>query len=338
MTTDYNPYLASSSDESRPIVAPPVLLAAPSSAAMTSLKVPGYVVDDLLGVGGFGEVWRARSRATGELVAIKCVPATDGDQLQRALQEASLLAALRHPHLIALHEVVQVPGAVALVLGLAERGSLQQLLEVRERLTAGETITAVAPVAAAVAHAHRSGVVHGDITPANVLFSERGDALLADLGMARIAQAPSRRARVVSGFAATQYLPTTTDDVHALGVLAYRCLTGTEPGNAEQQRHALTGIRAVSGLSTDLADAVLRALSSEPVMRGTAADFALAVRASGTPLAIDFGAGGGRPVGPARPAPTRLVSVPPRPELANRKRPELAKRTLLSRVRGALLG
>jgi serine/threonine protein kinase len=327
MNTDHNPYLAAASSPT--FHAAPVLVA-PTPLAGVRPKVPGYELEELLGVGGFGEVWRGRRRATSEQVAIKCIPVADSVELERAQHEASVLAALRHPHLVALHEAVTLPAAMALVMDLAERGSLAQLLHARERLTAGETITVVAPVAAAVAYAHASGFVHGDVTEANVLFSQRGDALLADLGMARMTTVSPRRPWFASGIATSPALPTTTDDVFALGVLAYRCLTGTTPGNVEQQREALRGIAAVSGLSTDLADAVLRALSSEPVMRGTAADFALAVRAAGTPLAIDFGAGAGRPPGPARPAPTRSVRVP--------ERPELAKRRVLSRVRGVLFG
>jgi serine/threonine protein kinase len=349
MSTNHNPYLPSPTQHMStpvPIGTVPIdtvpmatgpIVAAPDQKSNPTRRIPGYDLVELIGVGGFGEVWRARSRATASDVAIKCVPVAGTAEIERAIQEAALLADLRHPHLITLLEAIQVPGVVALVMELAERGSLAQLLDRRQQLTPGETITVVAPVAAAVAHAHGAGVVHGDITPANVLFSQRGDALLADLGTARVADSSSRHAAFTrrsggftGGFADGPYLPTATDDVFGLGVLAYRCLTGAEPAGADQQRHALAGLVTLSGLSTDLADAVLRALSPDPITRGTAADFALAVRASGVAHAVDFGAGEGRPVGPARPAPTRLSAVP--------RRPEHAKRGVLSRVRGVLLG
>ncbi|HEY3735974.1 MAG TPA: protein kinase [Jatrophihabitans sp.] len=294
---DHNPYLPSRIEP-----APSFGLVSTGVTGSARFRVPGYDLAELLGVGGSGEVWRGRHRRSGEAVAIKylVVPNDPKDGLEQARHEAAMLAALQHPHLIGLREAVQLPGAVALVLDLAERGSLAQLLQSRGVLGPGEVITTVAPVAAAVAHAHAAGIVHGDITPANVVFSQRGDALLTDLGTARITGSlppgPYRG-----------YLPTTVDDVYALGALAFRCLVGHEPGTSVQQRQALVA------MPIEIAEVVLRALSPEPVARGSAADFALALRASGTPIAIDFTAGSGRPPGPARPAPTRRTAVPQRP-------------------------
>ena len=149
-------------------------------------KLPGYVVEELLGYGGSGEVWRGHASSTGAPVALKRLPVSDAAQAQAARAEAALLSTLDHPHLIGLHELVPAGDAVVLVLDLADGGSLADLLARRGRLTPGETITALAPIGAALAYAHDEGVVHGDVTSANVLFTAAGLPLLADLGVARI--------------------------------------------------------------------------------------------------------------------------------------------------------
>ena len=150
--------------------------------------VPGYRLDRLLGRGGSGEVWRARPRAGGAAVAVKVLVAGDAE---RQAREAALLGALDHPHLVRLHEVVHQPrrggpARVALVLDLLEGGSLAALLARRGRLRPGEVVTALAPVAAALACAHEQGVVHGDLSPGNVVFTAEGRPVLTDLGVARV--------------------------------------------------------------------------------------------------------------------------------------------------------
>ena len=150
--------------------------------------VPGYTLEARLGRGGSGEVWRAVPRRGGAPVAVKVLVAGDPE---RQAREAALLGGLDHPHLVRLLEVVHQPqrgGAprVALVLELLAGGSLAALLARRGRLRPGEVVTAIAPVAAALAHAHDNGVVHGDLSPGNIVFTAEGRPVLTDLGVARV--------------------------------------------------------------------------------------------------------------------------------------------------------
>ena len=138
--------------------------------------VPGYTLETRLGRGGSGEVWRAVPRRGGAPVAIKVLVAGDPG---RQAREAVLLGQLDHPHLVRLLEVVHQPrrgGAarVALVLELLAGGSLAGVLGLRGRLRPGEVVTALAPIAAAVAHAHEHGIVHGDLSPGNIVFTSEG--------------------------------------------------------------------------------------------------------------------------------------------------------------------
>ncbi|HET6877712.1 MAG TPA: protein kinase [Jatrophihabitans sp.] len=273
-------------------------------------KLRGYVVERLLGAGASGEVWRARVAATGEPVALKRLPPRDAREDRRLHSEAAVLSALEHPNLIRLHAVVpdeQVAGGSVLVLDLAEGGSLAQVLNLRGRLSPGEVVTALAPVAAAVAYAHAQGVLHGDISAANVLFTAEGTALLADLGVARLAgddhEAESTPAYVDPAVAAG-CVPAPSSDVFMLGGVALHALTGspTWPGSADS---ALVAARAAAlddvgdrlaqaGVPEPVAGVVARALCPESFRRGTAADFALDLRAAADPVAVELRAGRSR--------------------------------------------
>src|ERR1700722_19755611 len=145
----------------------------------------GYVVDELIGFGGTGEVWRAREVETGETVALKRLRTRGAAATERLRREAALLASVAGPHVIGVRRLVVEGDEAVLVMDHAVGGSLATVLGVRGRLPAPEVVTVLAPIAAALAAAHASDLVHGDITPANILFTADGRPLLADFGVAQ---------------------------------------------------------------------------------------------------------------------------------------------------------
>ncbi len=317
----------------------------PSVSAMT-WKVPGYVVEELLGFGGSGEVWRGHVSSTGDPVALKRLPIGDAAQVQAARAEAALLSTLDHPHLIRLHELVPVADAVVLVLDLAAGGSLADLLAQRGRLTPGEVITALAPIGAALAYAHNEGVVHGDVSPANVLFSAPGLPLLADLGVARIVGdcAPARSTPAyVDPAVAAGCAPGAPSDVFMLAAVALHALTGTPiwRGNTpdDMLAQAASGDigdlhERLTGVPDDLAAVLERALAVEPHLRCNAAEFALDLRHSGEPIPVELAAGRSRESHPAvhsadpadaRPADSDLDDAHPSEGLADLARPMFSR-------------
>src|SRR3712207_5199318 len=220
-------------------------------------RVPGYVLETLLGRGGSGEVWRAVPRRSGDPVAVKVL--VDGDP-ERQAREAALLGELDHPHLVRLIEVVHQPrrgGAarVALVLELLAGGSLAGLLGRRGRLRPGEVVTAIAPVAAALAHAHSNGVVHGDLSPGNIVFTAEGRPVLTDLGVARVLGATSAgevTPAYVDPTVARGGAPGPASDVFGVAAAAFHALTGIAPWNAATPGDVLEV--AATGLLPDLAE------------------------------------------------------------------------------------
>jgi eukaryotic-like serine/threonine-protein kinase len=254
--------------------------------------VPGYLLEELLGRGGSGEVWRAVPRRGGPPVAVKVLVAGDPE---RQAREAALLGELDHPHLVRLHEVVHQPSRggpprVALVLDLLPGGSLAALLARRGRLRPGEVVTAIAPVAAALAHAHEHGVVHGDLSPGNIVFTAEGRPVLTDLGVARVlgeAAAAEVTPAYVDPTVARGGAAGPASDVFGVAAAAFHALTGIPPWNAATPADTLAV--AASGTLPDLAalapDAppdllavVLRGLAADPHDRGSAAAFALDLR------------------------------------------------------------
>ncbi|HEY5076799.1 MAG TPA: protein kinase, partial [Acidimicrobiia bacterium] len=143
------------------------------NAGVDDFLLPGYDIEELLGFGGSGEVWRAREVASGDRVALKRLRAANSTEplaVERLQREAALLATVSHEHIVRLRSVVPTDDGLVLVLDYAEGGSLAAVLAARGRLSAGEVVTIGAPLAQALADVHARGLVHGDVTPGNVVF------------------------------------------------------------------------------------------------------------------------------------------------------------------------
>jgi hypothetical protein len=255
-------------------------------------SLPGYDVQTLLGFGATGEVWRAVELATGQIVALKRLrDGADPAAVEALRREASLLRSLDSPYVVRLREVVGSGAGAVLVLDHAEGGSLATLLARRGSLEPGEVVTVGAPLAQALAAAHARGLVHGDVTPSNVLFTADGMPLLSDLGLARVA---GERLGAVDGTA--EYVdpavagggePDAAADVWALAAVCHHMLAGSPPHGgadvAEVLSAATSGSRAPLGLLAPsapraLVTAVEAALVGEPTARPDAATFASLLR------------------------------------------------------------
>ncbi len=280
-----------------------------SSSSKPAWKIAGYAADKLIGYGATSQVWQGRVLRTGEPVALKVLAVTDAAAHRSARAEAALLSALDHPHLLRLHELVSDGNQAILVVDYAAGGSLAQLLERRSRITVGELVTAVAPVAAAVAYLHEEGLVHGDISPANLLFTAQGQPVLADLGVASMCgntDDPHATLAYLDPAVANGGAAGTPSDVFMLAATALHALTGRPPWIASTSQSlvdvaALGDIAglddALAGVPAEVAAVVRRGLSALPHARGTAAEFALDLRHAATPAPLELAAGQLRAVG-----------------------------------------
>ena len=150
------------------------------------IKLGPYEVLSPLGAGGMGEVYRARDNRLGRDVAIKVLPAhfcSDPVRRQRFEREARTISSLNHPHICVLYDVGQQDGIDYLVMECVEGVTLEKRLE-KGPLPVKQVVKIGAEVADALGRAHRSGVVHRDLKPGNIMLTSTGVKLL-DFGLAK---------------------------------------------------------------------------------------------------------------------------------------------------------
>ncbi len=267
-------------------------------------SVGGYELEDLVGRGTAGTVWRAhRPGPVTQVVAVKRARITAGTQAATRLRdEAAVLAELDHPHIMRVLDVLDDGDDVAIVMPLARGGSLRDLLAERGSLTPGQVVAVLAPVAAALGSAHRRRIFHGDVKPANILFTSDGEPLLSDFGVARSLVAAADPSQEVAGTAA--YLdpellatghPEPRNDVYAVGVVAYLALTGRLPHTGPSAEDILAAADAGDhpsllddrSVPAALAEVVESALARLPEERPpTADDLAAELRGAVPPTVV----------------------------------------------------
>ena len=297
-------------------------------------SVPGFELRRLLGRGAHAEVWLATDLAGARSVALKlAIPAGGapsaaaadmaGDCASEAAGEAAaegtveaaheaaaeglaalarevaLLRRIDHPHIVRLLRVVGVGGGgLAAVLEYAPGGSLADLVAARGRLEPAEVTTLLIPLGRALAHLHERGLVHGDLSPGNVLFAADGRPLLADLGVARVLGLRSGGEWGTPGFADPAHPgPDPAGDVRALGALGWFALTGSPPapGDGDQRVGGSAGSRdagvagpagAGPGVSPRLLQLLRSCLAQDHSARPTAAEVVRGAWAAVPPVPI----------------------------------------------------
>jgi serine/threonine-protein kinase len=199
-----------------------------------------YVLDERIGAGGYCEVWRATDTVLARQVAVKLLHpgyASQGEALARFKAEARHAGALSHENIARVYDYGEpADGPSYLVMELVEGPSLADVLA-RGPLSARPTMDMVAQVAAGLQVAHTAGLIHRDIKPANILFTSEGGVRVTDFGIAHaVGSTPVTSTGMVMGtpgylaperVSGAQAGP--ASDLYALGIVAYECLTGSQP-------------------------------------------------------------------------------------------------------------
>lgn len=161
-------------------------------ADLKRLIAERYQLLHVLGQGSMGTVWAARDEVLGRQVAVKGIlhtpgmPDAEAAQLrERTMREARAVAALSHPNLVTLYDVVQHDGDPYVVMELVPSRSLGEVLQEQGCLTEKQGAAVLDAVAAALESAHRAGITHRDVKPGNVLIADDGRVKLTDFGIAR---------------------------------------------------------------------------------------------------------------------------------------------------------
>ena len=295
-------------------------------AATTDLLPDRYAGAQPVGRGGMGEIYRATDTMLGRAVAIKVLDeryARDESVRARFTREALAVARLSgNPHIVTIYDVGESGGRPFIVMEYLGGGSLEQRLREQGAQPPAQALDWLEQAAAALDAAHREGIVHRDVKPANLLFDRHGRVHVADFGIASAAGTNSlTQTGTVLGTAA--YLspeqamgePTSAaSDIYSLGIVAFELLTGRRPYEgtsvaAEAAAHITGELPSVCDyhplLPCELDPVFAKALAKDPRERyASAAEFIAALRAS---LAT---AAGTTQIAAARPRPS--AAPPPR--------------------------
>lgn len=228
-------------------------------------KLGPYAILSLLGVGGMGEVYRARDTRLGREVALKVLApefSADAEYLKRFEREARSASALSDPHVVSVFDVGQEGAVAYVVTELVEGGDLRSMIE-RGALPFRQALEVSAQVAEGLAAAHEKGIVHRDLKPENILVTKSGIVKIADFGLARVAEpegegrnsqnvtaeAMNTQTGVVMGTVAymspEQARGEHVDfrsDQFSFGILVYELVTGRHPFRRATAPETLTAI------------------------------------------------------------------------------------------------
>ncbi|HYP22699.1 MAG TPA: serine/threonine-protein kinase, partial [Actinomycetota bacterium] len=244
-----------------------------------------YELIEPLGRGGMAEVWLARDERLERKVAVKFMAANlchDPEFLVRFFSEAQAVARISHPNVVSVLDFGDFEDRPYLVMECAPGGSLADLTG--EPMLPGRAAEIVAAAARGAGAAHRAGLVHRDVKPANILLDETGEPKLADFGIASSAPSENLTAtgtaigspHYVSPEQASGRAVTPASDVYSLGAVLYELLTGAPPFDADNvtaiaiahvEQPPVPPSARVEGLPAHLDDLVLSCLAKDPAAR-----------------------------------------------------------------------
>src|SRR5262249_24627650 len=260
----------------------------PASSSLDPLVGRGlshYRLEERLGAGGMGLLYRATALKRGRSVAIKRLArhlVSDETAKARFIREARAASALDHPNIATVHEIGEAEGELFIAMALYDGETLKQRLE-KGRVGVKEAGDLLCQVLLGLEAAHRAGIVHRDIKPANILITSTGTVKILDFGLAKLvsdsqAQAMTQTGQAmgtVSYMSPEQLRGESVDlrsDLWSLGVLAYEVLAGVSPFQTDSSaatamrilNHEPSSLAAVPGIPDWLAKLVSQLLRKNP--------------------------------------------------------------------------
>lgn len=308
-----------------------------------------YLLQELIGRGGMGEVYKAYDTRTDRIVAVKVLPphlAQDATFQRRFRREAQAAAGVQDPHVVPIHSYGEIDGRLYLDMRLIEGRNLGTILQSSDKpLLPFFTVKVIEQVATALDAAHAAGLIHRDVKPSNVLITDRDFVYLIDFGLARSAGEPGMTTAgstlgTLAYMAPERFNGGTIDlrsDIYALTCVLYECLAGARPFPADSLEQQIAGhivqpVPRPSATDPRLAafDAVIaKGMAKKPDSRyQSAAELAAAARrALASP--VRFSGRSGRHS-------LRTARIPLRPRVTRRAAVVVAAGVVLVAISGAV--
>jgi len=218
----------------------PVLKPVPQDGFSIGQRIGIYHIEDRIGQGGMGLVYRARDTVLDRTVALKVLPpelAQNAEFLSRFRTEAYAQARLHHPNIVTLFSVLEISAGFILVLEFVEGETLHQRIQRQGPLDAAEAVTIYEQALRGVAFAHQAGIVHRDLKPDNIFVTRQDEVKIMDFGVAKIMESKEpTRARSMVGtllyISPEQINGRDADprsDIYTLGIGLFEAVTGRLP-------------------------------------------------------------------------------------------------------------
>ena len=205
-------------------------------------EIPDYQIEAKIGQGGVARIYKARQKSLDRDVAIKVLSSelgSDSDIVRRFDRESKTIASLSHPNIVHIIDRGKIDNQYYFVMEHIDGTSFKEIL-VSNEYTVRQKLEIIVMILKGLDYAHKNGVIHRDVKPANILVDKQGNALMADFGIAQILSKPEQevtRSDVVMGTLAymspEQRISSTnvdlTTDIFSMGVIIYEILIGKRP-------------------------------------------------------------------------------------------------------------
>ena len=211
--------------------------------ALVGKSLGQFRIVERIGAGGMATVFKAYQPTLDRYVAIKVLPsyhARDPIFVKRFTQEARSVARLAHPNIVQIHDFGNQDDITYIVMEYVDGGTLKDRL--KRPLAVPEAVEFMIQAAEGLDCAHRNGIIHRDVKPANMLLRKDGHLLLSDFGIAKILEGTTNLTRVGTGIGTPQYMSPEQgtgqavdrrSDIYSLGIVLFHCLTGRVPFTAD---------------------------------------------------------------------------------------------------------
>src|SRR6516162_9226544 len=251
-----------------------------------------YEIQRELAQGGMAEVYLAHDQLLDRPVALKALfpeYAREPSFVERFRREAQAAANLNHPNIVAIYDWGQEAGTYFIVMEYVEGRTLRDIIRTEGPIEPGRAADITAEIASALAFAHRSGVVHRDVKPGNVLITPQGNVKVTDFGIARAGASDGLTQTGSVMGTATYFSPEQAQglavdgrsDVYSLGVVLYEMVTGVAPFTGDSpvavaykhvREDPVPPSQRKTELPPDLQQIILTALAKDPDARYQSAD------------------------------------------------------------------